>query len=176
MLGMATSVCANTATAASSLLQRSSVIRSGESASSSKLGNLAPWQSKSLRGLSQGFDTNRGSRIAQERRKGNAAVRATITAYRDLDSVSAFPPCLCSLMHSFLPFVFLFVWQRAAASLVFGGQDFHAVLVCRSQARIGSRRSRLPRASYYAALFAFNLSAGPVLQASHSKFAFHSKS
>jgi hypothetical protein len=83
MAVMATSMCANTATAASSLLQRSSVIRSTELTPGSKLANLSLRQPKPLRSWAQGDVRNGGSRS-----NGNAAVRATLTAYRDLDSVS----------------------------------------------------------------------------------------
>ena len=83
MAVMATSMCANTATAASSLLQRSTVIRSAELTPGSKLVNLSLRQSKPLRSWAQGDVKSNGSRS-----NGNAAVRATLTAYRDLDSVS----------------------------------------------------------------------------------------
>ncbi|KAG0626305.1 hypothetical protein M758_2G117900 [Ceratodon purpureus] len=81
MAAMTTSMFANTATAASSLMQRS--IRSSELASSSKLVNLSSWQSKPLRAVTQSDGKSGGSRS-----QGNGAVRATVTAYRDLDSDS----------------------------------------------------------------------------------------
>lgn len=81
---MAASMCANMATAAS-LLQRSSV-RSTESTCSSFV-NLSPWHPKSTQILGHGYSKNLEYRIAEERRKSDLAVRATV-AYRDVDSVS----------------------------------------------------------------------------------------
>ena len=93
---MATSMCANTATAATSLLQRG-VIRSAEPSSTS---NLSPWQPNSLRSLFHGYGKSAGNRSTQEiGSKGIAAVKATVTAYRDLDSVSIFHILCCFTNH-----------------------------------------------------------------------------